>query len=80
MLIPHRQLSPKALQGLIEEFVTRDGADYGQTESALATKVAQVWRQLDQGVVVILSSEHDGSVTIANKAQLPPGLDSARGD
>ncbi len=39
MLIPHRELSPEALQGLIEEFVTRDGTDYGESEAALATKV-----------------------------------------
>ncbi|MBW2654812.1 MAG: YheU family protein [Deltaproteobacteria bacterium] len=28
--IPYNQLSPEALQGVIEEFVTRDGTDYGE--------------------------------------------------
>ncbi|MEE4114316.1 MAG: YheU family protein, partial [Desulfobacteraceae bacterium] len=31
LVIPHRQLSPEALAGLIEEFVTRDGTDSGYT-------------------------------------------------
>jgi uncharacterized protein YheU (UPF0270 family) len=79
MLIPHRQLSHAALQELIEEFVTRDGTDYGEREISLATKVAQVKRQLDQGLLVIVYSEQDGSVTIANKDQLPLGLDSTGG-
>jgi uncharacterized protein YheU (UPF0270 family) len=50
---------------LLEEFVTRDGTDYGEREISLATKVAQVQRQLDQGLLVIVYSEQDGSVTIA---------------
>ncbi len=76
MLIPHRRLGPEALQGLIEEFVTRDGTDYGEREIPLAMRVAQVRRQLDRGIVVILFHEQDGSVTLANKDYLPPGRDS----
>jgi len=30
--VPYNQLSPEALQGVIEEFVTRDGTDYGEIE------------------------------------------------
>ncbi|MDH5185281.1 MAG: YheU family protein [Gammaproteobacteria bacterium] len=29
MIIPHTNLSPEALQDLLEEIVTRDGTDYG---------------------------------------------------
>jgi len=29
MIIPHQTLSPEALQGIIEAFVTREGTDYG---------------------------------------------------
>jgi uncharacterized protein YheU (UPF0270 family) len=39
--IPYDQLSPEALQGVIEGFVTRDGTDYGEVEISLETKVAQ---------------------------------------
>lgn len=54
MQIPHAALSPDALQGLLEEFVTREGTDYGTYAGSLADKVAQVRRQLDAGKVVIL--------------------------
>ena len=71
MIIPHRQLSPEALQGLIEEFVTRDGTDYGEREMALQGKVAQVRQQLDHGISVIVYDGQDGSITIVPKDRLP---------
>jgi hypothetical protein len=39
LVIPHQQLSPEALSGLIEEFVTRDGTDSGYTRGSLAENV-----------------------------------------
>jgi len=35
-------LSPEALRGVIEAFVTREGTDYGAQEVPLDTKVFQV--------------------------------------
>ena len=35
-------LSPETLRGLIEEFATRDGTDYGAIERSVEEKVAQV--------------------------------------
>ena len=52
--IPHRQLSPDALQGLIEEFVTRYGTDGGYTRTTLEQNVQMVMGQLDRGEAVIL--------------------------
>lgn len=43
------QLSREALRGLIQEFVTRDGTDYGRVEQSLETKIAQVEAQLASG-------------------------------
>ena len=54
MLIPHTALAPETLQNLLEEFVTREGTDYGNQASSLADKVAQVHRQLASGKAVIL--------------------------
>ncbi|HGX91850.1 MAG TPA: YheU family protein [Candidatus Tenderia sp.] len=48
MIIPPHELSPEALQGIIEEFITREGTDYGEGEFTLADKVAQVRRQLER--------------------------------
>jgi uncharacterized protein YheU (UPF0270 family) len=53
LVIPHRELSPEALSGLIEEFVTRDGTDSGYTRGSLAENVAMVRRQLDAGQAVV---------------------------
>jgi uncharacterized protein YheU (UPF0270 family) len=44
-----RELSPDALRGLIEEFVTREGTDYGLREKDLDEKVEDVERQLFTG-------------------------------
>ena len=54
MIIPYQQLSPDALQGLIEEFITREGTDYGWEEISLASKVTQIQRQIEAGEVVIV--------------------------
>ena len=42
-------MNPRALQGMIEEFVTLDGTDYGEREKELAQRVAQVRAQLENG-------------------------------
>ena len=52
--IPYGQLSPEALQGVIEEFVTRDGTDYGKIEVPLETKINHVLNQLKSGKAVIV--------------------------
>ena len=64
MIIPHRMLSPDALCGVIEAFITREGTDYGLHEVPLATKVAQVRDQLDAGTAVIVYDEATDSWTI----------------
>ena len=77
MLIPHRELSAEALQSIIEEFVTREGTDYGEMEVALATKMARVRRQLDQGLLAIVFDAHEGSVNLVEKDNLPEPIDRA---
>ena len=47
--VDYRQLSPEALRGLIEEFITREGTDYGHREVSLDDKVRDVERQLESG-------------------------------
>lgn len=62
--IPYDQLSPEALQGVVEEFVTRDGTDYGEVEVPLETKVAQVMNQLKSGKAVIVFDQKTETCTI----------------
>ena len=52
--IPASKLSPEALDGLIEEFVTRDGTDYGLREHTLDEKKHDLSRLLERGEVVIV--------------------------
>ena len=54
MIIPHQQVSADALRGLIEEFITREGTDYGWEETSLERKVQQVQAQIEWGDVVIV--------------------------
>lgn len=59
MNIPWEQLQPETLQAVIEEFVSRDGTDYGQTEARFSTKVEQVLHLLKTkkaGIVFDLES------------------------
>ena len=67
MIIPYQQISPEALQGLIEEFITREGTDYGEVEFSLTQKVKQVEQQLARGDIVIAFDVSTESVSILTK-------------
>lgn len=54
MDIPWQELQPETLRALIEEFVTRDGTDYGEKEAAFETKVRQVHQLLVEGKIKIV--------------------------
>jgi uncharacterized protein YheU (UPF0270 family) len=51
--IPLDRLSPELLSGIIEEFIQREGTDYGVNEVSLDDKIQQVKKQIQQGDVVI---------------------------
>lgn len=52
--VPATSLSEQALQGLLEEFASRDGTDYGLRETPLAARVLQLRARLDAGEVALL--------------------------
>lgn len=60
--VPWQKLSPEALRGLVEEFVTREGTEYGQEEFSLEEKCTQVMAHLRRGTVVIRFHGPTGSV------------------
>lgn len=64
--IPYQQLSEQALQGLVEEFITREGTDYGEIELSLDEKVARVMKQLRCGDILIAYDEVSESCTIVS--------------
>lgn len=71
VIVPHDQLSGEALNGVIEEFVTRDGTDYGVREVTLDEKIARVKRLLETGKAVIVFDPESQSCNIL------PGSDPA---
>lgn len=69
MIIPWQQLTPEALENLIESFVLREGTDYGEQERSLTQKVADVRRQLQSGEAVLVWSELHETVNIMPRGQ-----------
>lgn len=63
-IIPVNKLSATALQGVIEEFITRSGTDYGTLEAALDTKFRQVKNQLKNGTAVLLFDDQTETTNI----------------
>ena len=51
MDIPYTDLSDDALLGVIQEFILREGTDYGHVEVSFDTKVEQVKDQLRNGQI-----------------------------
>jgi len=70
MEIPHTALDPATLCNLVEEFVTREGTDYGNHEYSLQDKVRQVLRQLHQGSVVIVYDSNSETCHIETRERL----------
>jgi uncharacterized protein YheU (UPF0270 family) len=64
IVVPHNELSPDALRGVIESFVLREGTDYGERDVAFDTKIAQVRRQLDDGEAEIVFDPDSESIQI----------------
>ena len=61
MDIPYQAINAQTLRSMIEEFVTRDGTDYGEQELTLEAKVEQVLGLLKSGQAVI---QYDESLEI----------------
>jgi len=70
VIIPHQSIAADTLQNLIEEFVSREGTDYGEYDLTLQDKVKSVQGKLDSGEVVILFIESTQSVNIVERQSL----------
>ena len=67
MQIPIESLSQETLRRVVEEFVTREGTDYGVSTADLATKVDQVLRQLQRGQAILAFDSESESCHILTK-------------
>lgn len=71
MEVPLDQLSPDALRSLVEEFVTRDGTDYGAVERNVDDKIEHVMRQLDAGDARIVFDPETQTANIVMTRDIP---------
>lgn len=70
MRVPPQAIPAETLQNLIEEFVTRDGTDYGEREISLSERVTQVERLLAQGEMAIWFDEATETVSLLTRRQM----------
>ncbi len=66
VVVPWEQLAPETLQRLVEEFVTREGTDYGEREASLEEKCADVLRQLRRGEALVTFDPVTESIDIVS--------------
>lgn len=71
MIVPWRELDEHTLQNMIEEFVTREGTEYGEQETPLETRVQQVRRHLERGEAVVWFDDYAQTVNILRREELP---------
>ncbi|GAA0305354.1 YheU family protein [Psychrosphaera haliotis] len=64
MIIPWKNISADALEGIIEEFIMREGTDYGEHEVSFTDKKEQVLNQLKLGEIVLVFSELHETVNL----------------
>lgn len=62
--VAYQQIDPETLRRMIQEFVSRDGADWGDVGCALDDKVEQVLQQLRQKQVKVVVDLHSQTVNI----------------
>ena len=76
IIVPWKDLPPDTLTNLIEEFVTRDGTDYGDQEIPTTTKVEQVRNQLKKEDAFVVFDEVTESVSVMGKEQAEEAMNS----
>jgi uncharacterized protein YheU (UPF0270 family) len=62
--IPVNKLSTEALEGVIEEFISRAGTDYGEIEAPMETKFRQVKDKLENGSAVLIFDDETETTNI----------------
>ena len=80
--IPYEQLSEVALTGVLEEYITREGTDYGMVERGVESQLDKARALLKSGKVIIVFDEvHERCQIVearllkaaSTKIQLPSG-------
>ena len=64
MRVPIENLSEDALRKIVEEFILREGTDYGAVEYSLESKVSQVLKQLQRGDAALVCDDQTETIDI----------------
>ncbi|MEL0630759.1 YheU family protein [Psychromonas aquatilis] len=70
MIIPYEQLDEITLNNLIEQYILREGTDYGEIEYSLEQKANQILQQIKLKSIYIIYSELNESVTLISHEEL----------
>jgi len=70
MFIPHSAVSTETLRAIVEEFVSREGTDYGPSAFSLDSKVQAVIKQLEDGKACLIFDPVSESCDIVIKGSL----------
>ena len=62
--IDPEKISHQALEGLIKEFILREGTDYGVKVYTLEEKIEKVKKQLNSGIIIIAYDAELESTTL----------------
>ena len=68
--IPKDRLAPETLRRLLEEYVSREGTDYGEHTYDLEQKISNVMKQIDRGEALIVFDHESETCNIVTKEQL----------
>ncbi len=70
VVVPHSSISAEALANLVDDFITREGTDYGEREHSPEEKRASVERQLAKGTVLIVFDPESETVNLVRAEDL----------
>ena len=65
--VPYLDINPETLRNMIEEFVSRDGADWGEAGGSMEDKIKQVLRQFESGKIKVVFDLTSLSANIVSK-------------
>jgi uncharacterized protein len=63
-IIPVNKLSTEALHAVIEEFISREGTDYGAVEASREASIKQVKHKLEKGLAVLIYDDETETTNI----------------
>jgi uncharacterized protein YheU (UPF0270 family) len=80
MIIPVSELPEQTLIAIAEDFVTREGTDYGEIEHTLQQKVEQLIGQIKAGEVLISFESASESINLISKQNYIESIQEAGGE